>query len=192
MENIQPSESSIRESEQINELAAALCKAQGEFQSAIKDKANPYFKSKFADLNSIIEASRNALYNQGLAVIQMPQGDQRKVSVTTRLMHSSGQWIESTYGCTPPKTDPQAVGIIITYFRRYALAAFLGIRQEDDDANSVSYISAAQAMELEIMLKDHPEIRKKLKGGNIKKIPLERYHETIAWVKEQVEAKEAE
>ncbi len=86
----------MQTSEQINELAAALAKAQGQIQAASRDRENPHFRSRYADLASVWDACRVALSANGLAVVQGPALADRGVSVTTRLLHSSGQWAEST------------------------------------------------------------------------------------------------
>lgn len=125
-------------SEQIGELAAALAKAQGEIESAVKSQANPFFKSKYADLAEVWKAAREPLSKNTLAVVQLTQGGPETVSIETVLVHSSGQWIRSELTLKPVKADPQGIGSAITYGRRYAMAAIIGITQEDDDANAAS------------------------------------------------------
>lgn len=121
-------------SEAINELAAALAKAQGEIKSAAKDSTNPHFKSKYADLASIWDACRSALSKNGLAVAQITATtDTGKVRVTTTLMHASGQWIEGELDVKPMQDTPQGIGSTVTYCRRYALAAMVGVAPDDDD-----------------------------------------------------------
>lgn len=125
------------QSEQINEIMAALAKAQGEIGHASKDSANPYFKSKYADLASVWQACRGPLSKNGLAVTQtLDLAGERQVLVTT-LGHSSGQWIKSLMAL-PSLAKPQEVGSCVTYYRRYALAAMVGVYQDDDDAEAVS------------------------------------------------------
>ena len=148
-------------SEALNELAAALAKAQSQVKGAAKDSTNPFFRSKYADLAAVWEACRTALTNHGLAVVQSPStaftgspeiytaksksGEDRSgvriattVSVVTRLIHSSGQWIQGTTSAMLPAADPQAVGSAITYLRRYALAAMVGVAPEDDDGEATT------------------------------------------------------
>lgn len=125
-------------SEQINELAAALAKAQGEMTGAIKDTANLFFKSKYADLAAVLDACRNPLSKNGLAVTQTLDYGASGVSLVTTLMHSSGQWTSSTLPVNPVKDDPQGLGSCITYMRRYALAAIVGVAQVDDDGHAAS------------------------------------------------------
>jgi hypothetical protein len=123
-------------SENINEIAAALSKAQGEMGGAVKDSANPFFKSKYADLSSVWEACRAALTTNGLAVVQSPSADGLRVSVDTLLTHQSGQWMRGTVSVNAKEDSPQAVGSAITYLRRYALQSFAGVAPEDDDAEA--------------------------------------------------------
>ena len=122
-------------SEQINELAAALAKAQGQIEGAKKSSSNPFFKSKYADLAECWNTCREALTANGISVIQMPEeiDENGRLNITTMLAHSSGQYISSTLTMTVTKLDPQAIGSAITYGRRYALAAMVGLAQEDDD-----------------------------------------------------------
>lgn len=122
-------------SEQINELAAALAKAQGQIEGAKKSSSNPFFKSKYADLAECWNTCREALTANEISVIQMPEeiNENGRLNITTMLAHSSGQYISSTLTMTVIKLDPQAIGSAITYGRRYALAAMVGLAQEDDD-----------------------------------------------------------
>ena len=121
---------------EINELAAALSKAQGVMTGAFKDSANPFFKSRYADLESVWEACRKPLADNGLAIIQTATADELSVSVTTMLTHTSGQWIRETLRLIPKDASPQALGSCISYGRRYALAAMVGVYQTDDDAEA--------------------------------------------------------
>lgn len=122
-------------SEQVNELAAALAKAQGQLEGAKKSSNNPFFKSKYADLAECWNTCREALTANEISVIQMPEeiNENGRLNITTMLAHSSGQYISSTLTMTVTKLDPQAIGSAITYGRRYALAAMVGLAQEDDD-----------------------------------------------------------
>jgi hypothetical protein len=134
----------MQTSEQINELAAALAKAQGQIQGAVKDSTNPAFKSRYADLASVWDACRMALSANGLAVVQGPALADRGVSVTTRLLHSSGQWAESTLILPMDKATAQGAGSAITYARRYALAAMVGVAPDDDDDGNAASQQPAQ------------------------------------------------
>lgn len=120
-------------SENINELMSALAKAQGKIQPASKDKANPFFKSKYADLASVWEACRDSLSENGLAVVQTIQQKSEGMTLLTILGHASGQWIRSEMPIIVSKNDPQTLGSAITYYRRYSLSAIVGVAPNDDD-----------------------------------------------------------
>ena len=128
----------MNKSDQINHLAAALCKAQAEMGGAVKDAKNPFFKSSYADLTSVIKAIKEPFANNGLSYSQLPVTAEGGggVGVTTILMHSSGQWLESEFYLPLAKKDPQGGGSAITYARRYALQAIAGIPTADDDAEA--------------------------------------------------------
>ena len=125
-------------SSSIANLAEALSKAQGAMRNAPKDSANPFFKSKYADLASVSDACRAELAANGLAVAQLPEIRDGKLVLSYVLMHASGEWISGELEMTPIKSDPQGVGSAITYARRYSLAAITGIATEDDDGNAAS------------------------------------------------------
>lgn len=137
----------MQHSEQLNELAAALAKAQGAMGGALKDSANPFFKSKYADLESVWSACRKSLAENGLSVVQGVSGTETGVTVTTTLLHSSGQWMRDTLPLQPKDMGPQGIGSAITYGRRYALAAMVGVYQTDDDAEA-AHGRAAQVREV--------------------------------------------
>jgi ERF superfamily len=136
----------MNRSESINELAAALSKAQGEYEAATKDQNNPNFNRRYADLASGLNACRAALSKNGIAVIQDPtvdmfgegESEAANVSVETQLVHSSGQWISGTLVMPVEGVTAQKIGSAITYARRYALFALVGIAPEDDDGNAAS------------------------------------------------------
>lgn len=126
----------MRQSESITELAAAMAQAQAEMGGAVKEANNPFFKSKYADLTSVVKAIKEPFASHGLSYVQLPCATELGVGVTTRLMHASGEWLESDYVLPIVKNDPQAAGSAITYARRYALQAMAGIPTADDDAES--------------------------------------------------------
>jgi len=126
----------MNQSENINELALALSKAQAGITGALKDSANPFFKSKYADLASCWDACRRQLTDNGLSVIQTTDLTDGLVVVRTTLAHSSGQWIAGVLPVKAKDDGPQAQGSGITYARRYALAAMVGLAQIDDDAEA--------------------------------------------------------
>ena len=127
------------QSESIANLAKALSIVQGELTHAKKDSANPFFKSKYADLESVWDACRSLLARNGLSVIQMPGNFyEGRMWLITRLCHASGEWIEQEMSVPVTKADAQGAGSALTYMRRYALAAFVGVVQADDDGNAAS------------------------------------------------------
>lgn len=144
----------IETSEQVNELLAALSKAQSEMKHAAKTSTNPHFGRTYADLAEVWEAVRGPLTKHGLSVIQMPGLQGSTVELTTRLGHSSGQWIQSTAAATPEKAGPQGIGSCLTYLRRYCLAAVCGIAQDDDDANAASETKEAPKTKRAVPKKD--------------------------------------
>ena len=125
------------QSDSIKELATALSKVQGELTYAKKDSANPFFKSRYADLESVWDACRSLLAANGLSVIQMPGNYfEGRMWLVTKLCHTSGEWIEQEMSVPVQKPDAQGAGSALTYMRRYALAAFVGVVQADDDGNA--------------------------------------------------------
>lgn len=124
-------------SESIGKIAPALLKAQMAITFAIKDSKNPQFKTSYADLSSVIDAVKPALNGAGIMFIQMMcPSDRESLALTTRLIHESGEWIESTATCPLQKVDPQGYGSACTYLKRYSLASAVGLYQEDDDGNA--------------------------------------------------------
>lgn len=124
------------QSPELGELFAALAKAQGMMTGAKKDSANPFFKSKYADLHQVWEAVREPLSANILSVIQTTRRTENGLEIVTTLGHGSGQWMRSYTPVKAMKDDPQAMGSAITYARRYALAAICGVAQMDDDGES--------------------------------------------------------
>lgn len=129
-------------SEQINELGAALAKAQAEIKGAKRDADNPHLRNRYADLASVWDAIRDPLTKNGLAVSQLVLPSQPgAVRVTTMLIHASGQYLGSTFAVP---YDPSAKGInpaqaqgsALTYARRYGLSALVGVVADDDDAQA--------------------------------------------------------
>jgi hypothetical protein len=126
----------MKTSESLANIGAALSAAMGEIENASKDKAG--YGYKYADLAQVLEIARPVLAKNGLSVIQAPHNESGGIAVSTRLLHASGEWIEETLimpvETTKNLSAAQASGVVITYCRRYALAAMLGIAQEDTDA----------------------------------------------------------
>lgn len=127
-------------SDSIDQLATSLCKAQGEFSVARKDKNNPFFKSKYADFESVVAASRPALCANGLSVIQSIIFEDGNHYLVTILLHNSGQWIKSKAQHNPLKADIQSLSSYNTYLKRMCYSSLLGIvcSDEDDDGQIAS------------------------------------------------------
>lgn len=119
-------------------LYTALLKAQKEFPLIKKEDSNPFFKSKYAGLPSILEVVLPILNKHGIVLVQAPINELERVGVRTTLSHVSGE-INSEFTMALSKNDPQGAGSAITYARRYALVSMLGLNvDEDDDGNSAS------------------------------------------------------
>jgi hypothetical protein len=124
-------------SQNISNIASALLKAQKEMGNAVKDSKNLFFKSKYADLNSVREAVTPALHNNGITVLQLNTPVNGKEYVETLLLHESGEFISSlTEIVCKEANNPQAYGSAISYARRYGLGSMLSVGTEDDDGES--------------------------------------------------------
>jgi hypothetical protein len=195
----------MNQSEQINELMAALAKAQGQMRAAIKDSTNPHFKSRYADLASVWDACREPLSNNGLAVTQTVQCDGDKQFLVTMLGHASGQWIKSLICLPIQKPGPQELGSCLSYCRRYGLASMVGVFQDDDDGEKVEApyrapktsaipsLSASQISAIEAYLKDDHEavtlLAEKYKP-NWRDMPADKFLEVCNKLKERKEKRE--
>lgn len=126
----------ILTSESIDQISAALAKAQARISTVGKDAKNPHFKSEYATLAAVREAAIPALNECGISVLQFPGYVDGRVTLTTRLLHTGGQWIDSTCSAKSVKDDAQGFGSVVTYLRRYSLAAITGLAQDDDDGES--------------------------------------------------------
>jgi hypothetical protein len=135
----------FEQSEQIADLAAALAIAQGRIGAAVKDRENPHFRSTYATLASVRDACRAPLSENGIAVFQIPTERENVAFLVTRLVHKSGQWIESVIRLVPSKAGPQAFGSELTYACRYGLAALVGIPSVDDDGNAAEEQAADES-----------------------------------------------
>lgn len=203
------------ESQELANLFEALAKAQLDMEVAKTDQTNPFFKSNYADLASIVKASRPFLAKNGLSVAQriIPTED-GKLHLYTRICHASGQWMESMMPIVPPKNDIQTIGSYITYLRRYNYAAIVGVvaSGEDDDGETAmsvprqggSYnsttsnegkISKAQLQVLSEELENHEEILENLlkgfKIGKLADMPSKKYSQCMQRIREIKRAKEA-
>ncbi len=119
-------------------FAKAFVQGQKATEAVKKAASNPAFKSKYADLSEVVEATVPALNSAGIGVIQAPEFDGEMVSVTTIFIHESGSSLTGVLKLRPSKADPQGVGSAITYARRYSLLAMTGAAPEDDDGNAAS------------------------------------------------------
>lgn len=151
----------MKTSESVGAIQSAFTKAQAEMSGAVKDSANPFFKSKYADLNSVIKAIKEPFEKNDLSYMQFPITSETGIGVLTRINHKSGEWMESEFTLPLTKLDPQAAGSAITYARRYALQAICGIPAVDDDAElamlrneTYGHITARQFTQLNSLLKE--------------------------------------
>jgi hypothetical protein len=141
---------SVRQSPTVEALAEALSEAQKDFEAVPKKADNPFFRSKYADLPTIVQAATPILAKYGLSVTQLLDFDGENDLLTTRLMHASGQWIQSEARLHIRdakgnlRLDPQGLGSAVTYYRRYAYSAILGIVTEEDDDGNKSSSQAAE------------------------------------------------
>ena len=127
----------IRTSEQIDEIAAAIAKAQAELENVERGGTNPHFHSRYTQLGAVLDEVRPKFAKHGVAILQHAvNGVGSNVGIVTRLAHSSGQWIESSLYVAPTSFDAQGAGSVISYLRRYALMAVAGIGPDDDDGEA--------------------------------------------------------
>lgn len=126
----------IEQSPDLGKFFEALACAQGEMENALKDSKNPHFNSSFADLESVVEAIKGPLAKNKIARHQAPLTKNGEVGVRTLLGHASGQYMAATVWCKAERPGPQALGSVITYLRRYSLAAAAGVAPADDDGEA--------------------------------------------------------
>lgn len=200
---------------EINELAAALAKAQAMIEPAPKDADNPYFKSKYASLPAVREAMRDAFAANGLSVVQIPstmRGEAEAVGqirLKTLLLHSSGQYLDCGTLCGDVDLlNPQKMGSAITYFRRYSLAAISQtVADDDDDGNAASGkghpkakpkgkpLSDEQVQEIELTISEIPDadgLAKLLRGRAYQRLKTSGPSEAYARVEKAARDKHAE
>jgi len=134
---------SLETSASLKELGAALAKFQSQVPNVKKDGTNPFFKSKYATLENVIDTVRKPLAANGLSFSQFPSGENE---LSTILIHSSGEFISATAKMTPKDNTPQGQGSAITYLRRYSLSAILGIATEDDDDGNAASTARREPM----------------------------------------------
>ena len=128
----------MNKSESIANLALALNQAQQQMGGAVKDSKNPFFKSTYADLTSVIKAIKDPLCANGLSYVQFPitSAGGNGIGVETILMHKSGEWMSNEFTMPMVKSDPQAAGACLSYARRYGLSSVLGLPVADSDAEA--------------------------------------------------------
>ena len=150
----------MEKSEKINEIAEALHQFQQVAENVVKDGTNPFFKSKYATLENVLAVTKNAMADVGLSFSQFPDGD----GLYTLIMHKSGQWIGAHAAMELKGHTPQDQGSAITYLRRYALSAALGLATEDDDdgnaASKAKPVAAAKPVAPK-KIADQREVQKK-------------------------------
>ena len=135
----------VKHSEQLDQLATALVAIQAAVPAIPKDAANPFFKSKYADLPAVMATAAPIVTAHGVAVVQTMGHEDGYDTLTNLVVHTSGQWIADTQRLHLVKDDPQGHGSAVTYARRYAYMAALGlVADEDDDGNAASKARKAQ------------------------------------------------
>lgn len=159
----------MQTSEKVDAIFGALAEFQAEVKDPTKDANNPFFKSKYVTLDNLVSCVRPTLAKHGLCYAQECGGNESVITVSTVLMHKTGQWIKfDPVPLKSAKQDPQGAGSAVTYGRRYSLSAALGIAwcDEDDDGNACS--SPTKAKQQTITYED---IRKKAeaKGSDMEK-----------------------
>ncbi|MDX1532826.1 MAG: ERF family protein [Nitrosopumilaceae archaeon] len=192
-------------------LAEALSKAQGIMGGAKKDKQNPFFKSTYADLASVFDVIREPFACNGLSIVQtLDLNEKGQQIMITRLMHSSGEFVDSKM-LIPYETNPQKLGSLITYYRRYSLMAIAGIPAEDDDGNAASgnvpkvqkvqnsqpIISEEQYTEISELLSNNEDLRENVmkyletKHGlnGLRNIPVSVFNSIIPNIRQSKEGK---
>ncbi|HIJ71692.1 MAG TPA: ERF family protein [Planctomycetes bacterium] len=157
----------INHSEQISNLAAALLKAQKDIHTAVKSNKNPFFKSSYAPLEAVIDAIKGPLNQQGIVFLQAVDANGNGPMIDTILLHESGQFMSSRTPvfCNKPN-DPQAFGSGVTYSKRYALQAILGLPTADDDGEGAMGRNATNSGST--------------KAGTLKELTVEAYTEFVA------------
>lgn len=190
----------MNKSEQINELALALSNAQKKFEHARKDATNKFFSASYATLKEVIDATRDILAENGLSISQFPVSLDGKAGCENLLIHSSGQFIESTLLLAVKDQSAQGMGSAITYARRYSWASICGISSElDDDAEcdrkagtkDPTKKSAKDDVKLNPQQEAVADLRKRMAGiGDVKQV--EKWMVQRAVEKNHVSAKESE
>ena len=179
----------------IGKLAFALAKAQGCMHAARKGAENPFFKSRYADLSEVWATIRKPLADNELAVMQTTVAEDGKLRLRTVLVHSSGEWVESVYPVNPQKQDPQGYGSAVTYARRYALSALVGVVADVDDDGEGAMVrpvnptspAAKKFYGLKDDLKQEQQETPKLRLPAGKKKVVTAYLKKIGWIKSKLD-----
>jgi len=198
-------------SEFVNSIAEALSKAQGEMSFAKKEGINPFHKSKYALLEDIVEASKEPMHNHGLSLTQMPTLIDGQFVLVSLLLHSSGQWFRSIYPINPEKKDNQSLGMAISYAKRYAWMALLGMGVSDkldDDGEgerkstsklspsvpAAATISGEQILIIKNALKEDPKalIAIERSRGSVENILADDFDKIIEWIAQRAEKRREE
>lgn len=155
----------------ISELAKAVSGMQSQLKSIPKNSNNPFFKSKYADLDAIWDGVRKPLTDNGLAVIQSIDKINNELTLVTTLVHTSGEWINSYIPVNAKASDPQSVGSAITYARRYSLSAILGVSaDEDDDAEQAMARDKSKEKPVVISKKETTTEKPKVTPAQVKRL----------------------
>jgi ERF superfamily protein len=206
-------------SNDLKDLFTSLAKAQGEMESASLNKENPFFKTRYSDFASVVKSTRPSLTKYGLSVCQtIHHNDDGQLWLTTRLAHSTGQWIDSKVRIVPSKNDIQTLGSYLTYMKRYTYASIVGSIDGDDDDGERAMIDAREILakgpsnrydarnespdvitkeqleELEYELASHPdlaeEIMDKLRIQSLADLPKSKYMVSLKRIREIKNARE--
>ena len=173
----------MNHSESIKEIAAALAKFQSEVKDPTRNGENPHFKSKYVQLDGLLAAVRPILANHGLSLMQSTGGDGVNISVSTLIMHTSGEWIETEpLVLKAQQATPQGAGSACTYGRRFSLSAALGVAWDDDDDGNAASNPPTKAKPKKAPTKDEhlkavaAEAKKQhLSGEDVKEVMRRKY-----------------
>ena len=135
----------MKSSETISALAKSLANVQKTIKNPPKNGVNPHFNSKYVHLSDGLDTIRTALSAEGIAIIQGTELMEGFIFLNTRLVHSGGEWIESTYPVGSPNDRPQALGSAMTYARRYSIFGMVGVAGDDDDDGNAAEQAAKDA-----------------------------------------------
>jgi len=186
------------------ELYAALAKAQETMSNAKFNKTNPHFRNNYADLASIMDACRKPLSKNGLCILQIIKTDETgQMHLITRLAHSSGQFIESSFILRAEKNTIQGLGSAITYAKRYSLSSLLGVVADDDDDAEIAskeeaqFITPEQVKELSTQFTklkngDRAIVIKAIGTGNLSLIKADKYESVCKLIENTVKRRNEE